>query len=434
MNQKILLPAYKERPPLYPFSLAFVDPKTETAFYRFYTEKSIGFARIVLLLAIFLIMVFAVLDGINLPDYITPIMHIRVVMCIFILGCIMLTFTSPGINHMQLLMSVVVIGASAGIIAMIYETSQVGGHTYYAALILAIMYAHGLMRLRFIYASISTWCVIGGYFLASFLLMNPGPDIIINNAFFLIAANIMGMFTSYWIEFYMRNSFWQAKQLEKKTDELKHEFKRKSNELNISRRLQLDMLPDSFPEHPDYACCFYMTTAAEIGGDYYDYMIDSRQQITFSIGDATGHGARAGAMVTAMKILFLEHAEKVDLVEFLNYANENIRRIGFNKLYMSFAIFRVQSNWLTIAGAGLPAGLLYRAKSGRLERIELKGFPLGSPANFPYRQLKLRLDAGDTLMFMTDGLPELFNKEREMYGFENVSTLFCRYASFGLPE
>jgi sigma-B regulation protein RsbU (phosphoserine phosphatase) len=47
-----------------------------------------------------------------------------------------------------------------------------------------------------------------------------------------------------------------------------------------------------------------MDTATEVGGDYYDFHVSEDGTMTLAIGDATGHGVKAGIMVTAAKILF----------------------------------------------------------------------------------------------------------------------------------
>ena len=47
-----------------------------------------------------------------------------------------------------------------------------------------------------------------------------------------------------------------------------------------------------------------MKTATEVGGDYYDFHIGLDGTLTVVIGDATGHGMKAGTMVTTTKSLF----------------------------------------------------------------------------------------------------------------------------------
>ena len=47
-----------------------------------------------------------------------------------------------------------------------------------------------------------------------------------------------------------------------------------------------------------------MFTATEVGGDYYDFDLGDDGTLTVAIGDATGHGMRAGTLVTATKSLF----------------------------------------------------------------------------------------------------------------------------------
>lgn len=412
------------RPPVNKITLSFLSGDLETEFHDFYIKKSIGFVRIVLLLAVFLYMIFGILDYYNMYSAMGSIMSVRVTVSIFILACIGSTYTERGTKNLQLVMSIVVIGACLGIIYMIYDSHDIGGHSYYAGIILAIMYAHGLMRMCFIYASITTWYVIFIYIYASVFMMDTPFSIIINNTFFLIAANIMGMFTSYWIEFYMRSSYWQSRLLENKTAELESEYNRKTQELDTSRRLQLDMLPGTMPYHPEYDFAFHMATATEIGGDYYDYLVDENYSVTLAIGDATGHGARAGAMVTAIKILFLDHAQKTGPADFLQKASSTIRKIGFHKLFMSFAIIRIEADQVTFAGAGMPAALIYRASVNEIELVELKGMPLGSPAYFLYEEITVPLYSGDTLILMTDGFPELFNADKKMYGYNETVELF----------
>ena len=47
-----------------------------------------------------------------------------------------------------------------------------------------------------------------------------------------------------------------------------------------------------------------MRTATEVGGDYYDLIVDERNTINIAFGDATGHGSQAGTMVTFNKGIF----------------------------------------------------------------------------------------------------------------------------------
>lgn len=212
-------------------------------------------------------------------------------------------------------------------------------------------------------------------------------------------------------------------QLRERTEELQKEYRRKSEELQNARNLQLDMLPNAFPAHPDYQFSFSMKTASEVGGDYFDYQITDDQTITFGIGDATGHGLQASVMVTAIKLLFSEHAGQTDITDFLKQASHSISLMDFRKIYMAFAIGRLTGSTLELAGAGMPPALIYRAASDSLEKIELKGLPLGSRTSFPYSKVTIPIAPMDVVILMTDGLPELFNAKGEMIGYERVSKM-----------
>ena len=98
---------------------------------------------------------------------------------------------------------------------------------------------------------------------------------------------------------------------------LQAESERKTKELEEARNLQLSMLPKVLPQLPQLDIAVYMKTATEVGGDYYDFNIGLDGTLTCVLGDATGHGMKAGTMVTAVKGLFNSYGANPDISLFI---------------------------------------------------------------------------------------------------------------------
>ena len=79
---------------------------------------------------------------------------------------------------------------------------------------------------------------------------------------------------------------------------------------------------------------------------------------------------------------------------------------------------------MQISAAGMPPALLYRDKTKAVEEIVLKGMPLGAVQDFPYELREMEIFSGDTILLMSDGLPELFNKDKEMFGYERIMNIY----------
>jgi serine phosphatase RsbU (regulator of sigma subunit) len=72
----------------------------------------------------------------------------------------------------------------------------------------------------------------------------------------------------------------------------------------------------------------------------------------------------------------------------------------------------------------MPPAYLFRDADSSVEEILLKAMPLGAMKNFPYSLYETTMEAGDTLLFLTDGLPEQKNHAAERFDYARVIEYF----------
>jgi serine phosphatase RsbU (regulator of sigma subunit) len=209
---------------------------------------------------------------------------------------------------------------------------------------------------------------------------------------------------------------------------LEAENERKTRELEEARELQLSLLPKTLPQHPEIDIAVFMKTATEVGGDYYDFFQDDGA-LTVVIGDAAGHGVRAGTMVTVVKGLLTARAGHLELPSMLQEATRAIKQMNLGRMHMAVSMVRVREGRILASSAGIPPPLIYRAATGATEEVGLAGMPLGSLQDAAYRQWDSELQPGDTVLLMTDGFPELLDRERNQVGYPRVRQLFASSAA-----
>jgi len=220
------------------------------------------------------------------------------------------------------------------------------------------------------------------------------------------------------------------KELEQKlrAQKAEAENERKTKELEEARQLQLSMLPKELPVIPNLDIAVYMKTATEVGGDYYDFHVGLDGTLTVVIGDATGHGLKAGTMVTTAKSLFSSYAANDDIIKTFHEFTRVIKNMRMHLMSMCLSIIKINGDRLKISAAGMPPALLYRKAENKVEELVIKGMPLGAFTDFPYKLHETTLQKGDTLFLQSDGLPELFDKDMNMFGYENVTRVFSEVA------
>ncbi len=149
----------------------------------------------------------------------------------------------------------------------------------------------------------------------------------------------------------------------RRRQELEAENELRAKELEEARKLQLSMVPKNIPQLPHLGIAAYMDTATEVGGDYYDFHLSEDGTLTVAVGDATGHGLKAGTLVTAMKSLFKTYAGEDNLPRVFQQFSRVLKEMNLRSLYMALTIVKVGDHRLDITSAGMPPILIYRSQN-----------------------------------------------------------------------
>src|SRR5215510_10661615 len=144
----------------------------------------------------------------------------------------------------------------------------------------------------------------------------------------------------------------------RRRQEIEAENEQRAKELEEARQLQLSMLPKRMPQLQHFEIAAVMKTATEVGGDYYDFHVGADGTLTIAIGDATGHGLKAGTVVAATKVLFNHLAGQADLVATLSQTSRALKQMNMRSLFMALTLVKLKGDHLQCSVAGMPPILI----------------------------------------------------------------------------
>lgn len=216
----------------------------------------------------------------------------------------------------------------------------------------------------------------------------------------------------------------ETKKREVENKILEADNNRKTKELEDARDLQLSMLPRRIPSTEYFDISVKMKTAMEVGGDYYDAAIDRTGVLAIALGDATGHGNKAGIMVAITKSMFTSIGTSLMIPDFFKKCTAVIKKMRLGNLFMSLILLRIKGYNVTFSSAGMPPILYYKKQKNQVKELIIKSMPLGASVDFPYENFELETNPGDILLVCSDGILELFDKEKEMFGKERLINIF----------
>ena len=101
---------------------------------------------------------------------------------------------------------------------------------------------------------------------------------------------------------------------------------------------------------------------------------------------------------------------------------------------MALTLLKIKDHQMLFSSAGMPPAYLYRPVHKRVEEICHESVPLGAMKNYRYQVQQENFESGDTLLLLSDGLPELKNPDGLIFDYPRVEQTFKEVADDDLQK
>ena len=178
--------------------------------------------------------------------------------------------------------------------------------------------------------------------------------------------------------------------------------------LSLAAEIQRRLLPATFTcEADQFTLAGWLEPAGEVGGDTFDFSLD-RHTLHLSMTDAMGHSVRS-ALLATLVVGALRNQRRAggSLTDQAQAAHEALMEYAQDGGFVTGQLVHVDlvEQTALVINAGHPRP--FRLRDGRVDEIPLVAqAPLGATPDTTWSTQDLSLEAGDRVVFLTDGMLE----------------------------
>lgn len=229
-------------------------------------------------------------------------------------------------------------------------------------------------------------------------------------------------------------------QLRLRAAQLEENRQAMDKDLKAAADVQRGLLPGRLPPDPRYRTHWLFEPSATIGGDIFNILPLDEHNLAVYILDVSGHGVSSAlvASAAAQALMGLSRPgprspgppepEAVLTALDREFPLERFDRY-FSLVYL---VLDLRDGHFTYCNAGHPPPLLVR-RGGDVELLDVGGTVVGLGDIMPFERGRGLLEAGDTLVFYTDGVTEFENASGQCFGGERLRRL-CQADAGQSPE
>jgi serine phosphatase RsbU (regulator of sigma subunit) len=225
----------------------------------------------------------------------------------------------------------------------------------------------------------------------------------------------------------------QRRQLTRALQSERERAARLTGEMEAARQVQVGMLPPSsaeFIHDTRFNLHALMEPAREVGGDLYDFFKLDRDRLFFMVGDVSGKGLPASMFMAMTKGLYKSMALRAATDDstlspgtLMRAVDRDLSRDNPGMLFVTVfaAVLDLRSGRLTYSNAGHDVPVLLLPERGAPARLDgASGPPLCAVEDFAYASASYDLQPGETLVLVTDGVPEAMDERGSLYGRDRL--------------
>jgi len=406
--------------------------------------------EILLLLGIIFVPLFFILDCFMMPKELLLRFGIYrfVTTSVLAVQYTLLRYTKAGrLSHCHGYFFSIIVGTM-----IVLMTVSLGGFnsTYYAGLNLVVIAVNILLPWAAVHSAINGTLILAIYIISNSLwggsYLQP---ILINNLYFLCTTVVIAVCINHVKhqlikrEFFLRAELMETNEyLGQSRKDLEEARDALWGEMEIAKRIQTSLLPNEAGAMGNYRIAATMEPAEEVGGDYYDFILEKTGDLWVTIGDVSGHGVEAGLimMMTQTSVSSLvrhkPHPKPSSILRAVNsIIKENISRLGSDH-YMTISVISLnESGIMDVAGKHQDT-VIYRSNPKRTEIIPTEGTWIGITDDIEkyVSDVSVPINIGDIILLFTDGVTEAADKDGELFGQERLAQALRRYSHLELES
>jgi sigma-B regulation protein RsbU (phosphoserine phosphatase) len=202
---------------------------------------------------------------------------------------------------------------------------------------------------------------------------------------------------------------------------------RLERELQVTREVQVSLLPREIPQIPGWEFVARWLPARQVAGDYYDFIPGQEGKLGIVIADVSDKGMPAALFMTLTRSIIRSSTDlSIPPVEAMSRSNRLICEDSINGMFVTlfYALLDPAHNRMTYVNAGHNPPLFFqtgkRPGQGALSHLDRTGMAMGVLAETPYEQKTLSFNPGDFVVFYTDGITDALNPQGQDFGMENL--------------
>jgi hypothetical protein len=177
-----------------------------------------------------------------------------------------------------------------------------------------------------------------------------------------------------------------------------------------AQEIQRRLLPRDVPTLRGYQVAGRCQPSLNVGGDYYDWHLLDETLLQFTVADVMGKGIAAAVLASGLRSALRVTAQFNTLTEAVRRTTASLQ--GDFDVSGSFATvftarLRPQSGHLEYLDAGHGLGIVVPIE-GEIRHLGSRDLPLGADPTATYGSHQTRIDPGDTLIVVSDGMLDVF--------------------------